>query len=855
MDIRLPEIPDEADPTFSYRPIIVWAMNDVLDTSELERQLNAFKASGYGGVMVMPWGGLPYDFMCDEWLEFVRFILVTAQAVGLDIWLWDDWLFSSGPAGGKATENPAHRAKELQVTLNFIVEAGEPIHAVIPPRTLSARCFSVDKFGFPDGGYAEALPVSAGDTIQRVAEARTRIMTVGWAYRSGMQHTTRSHAEFLDPELDEVQCDIKTCEDAEVWSVDMMNPDAIAQYVELIHERYWQAVPEFFGNTLKGFFYDEPMVPTDRPWTQDFAARFRELKGYDLCDHLIAVMAERHPPVDPATADYRDVWTSLVAETFYRTIQTWCHAHGVMAAGHQIGDNSLHEILSTGGHFFKNMRFADVPGVDSAGGWGGRIEPGLFLDFPRLPGSSASVHGHPRAMSESFAVYGHGTDLNHMRYVCEHQLMRGVNTFFCKLSNYNREKSYYFHPPELSDHNPIIQRFGTCFGDRIETVARLISEGTPAGPLLAVYVPSANYYACDDTIGDRLTALAEALTYSQVEFVYLIDPDILNLSRPSCDGLAGSSVAGPLISRTGSSYSHMVIPAGAVIPSDVRAALDAFEPGVVCDLATATVADVVAAYRGHGGRLVESTSINVPVSMRSRTAEEGVQHCMLLNESCAAQRVILRVASRVTVCDVDLDPGLVHPALERGEDGTLTIELAPSESRVLRATAVDKPVAPSNDNRGVAEVVTLAQWSVTTPDGEEHPLQNKLADWCTLGFGGFTGVMRYRCEFVWESGATRAVLALGDVCYAATVLLDGRRIGDCVFAPFKVTLADLSKGMHVLEVDVLNTPANAIYGDDETLAERRAEKVFKGTYAFLYEPQDISKLRSGLFGPVTLSTA
>lgn len=34
-----------------------------LDPEESRSQLDGFAASGYGGVMIMPWGGLPNDFM------------------------------------------------------------------------------------------------------------------------------------------------------------------------------------------------------------------------------------------------------------------------------------------------------------------------------------------------------------------------------------------------------------------------------------------------------------------------------------------------------------------------------------------------------------------------------------------------------------------------------------------------------------------------------------------------------------------------------------------------------------------------------------------------------------------------
>jgi hypothetical protein len=77
-------------------------------------------------------------------------------------------------------------------------------------------------------------------------------------------------------------------------------------------------------------------------------------------------------------------------------------------------------------------------------------------------------------------------------------------------------------------------------------------------------------------------------------------------------------------------------------------------------------------------------------------------------------------------------------------------------------------------------------------------------------------------------------------------------IGDCLFTPFQITVDNLEKGTHTLEVDVLNTSANAVFGSPEKIAELTEKQAFKGTYAPIYKELDMDKLRSVLFGPVTL---
>ena len=486
-DTLLTTFPVPADDAISYRPAIFWAMNDKLERPVLEAQLDGFAKCGYGGVMVHAWGGLPNAFMDDAWLDSVAEILAHAATLSLDVWIWDDWLFGSGSAGGKVTANPRYRAKTLRTAIDIIIEAGESIAIPVPARTLATCTFAINKFGNRTGATT-AQSSTVGDVIGFTAEVRSRLVVVGWQTISGMFHTTRSHAVFLDPDVDEAACDIYHHDDKDVWSVDMLNLAATKEYLNQIHERYRVRVSEYFGNTLKGFFYDEPKAPSPQPWTDDFAERFAAIKGYDLTpflpDILIDIIQDgatfnrqlREEAVQRAAADYRDVWTTLIAESFYRPIQDWCRKHGVVATGHQLGDNSFDEMFTGGGLFHKNLAYSDLPGVDSIAG---QITPGTFVDSPRYAGSIAAGLGLNRSMSESFAVYGHGITLDQMRYVCEHQVVRGLNLFFCMVANYNREKSFHFHPPELSDFNPVIKQYGSVFSAHIENTARLLNGGQP----------------------------------------------------------------------------------------------------------------------------------------------------------------------------------------------------------------------------------------------------------------------------------------------------------------------------------------------------------------------------------------
>lgn len=41
-------------------------------------------------------------------------------------------------------------------------------------------------------------------------------------------------------------------------SADILNPEAVAKFIELTHDRYYEELKEYFGNTIIAFFTDEP---------------------------------------------------------------------------------------------------------------------------------------------------------------------------------------------------------------------------------------------------------------------------------------------------------------------------------------------------------------------------------------------------------------------------------------------------------------------------------------------------------------------------------------------------------------------------------------------------------------------
>lgn len=173
----------------------------------------------------------------------------------------------------------------------------------------------------------------------------------------------------------------------------------------------------------------------------------------------------------------------------------------------------------------------------------------------------------------------------------------------------------------------------------------------------------------------------------------------------------------------------------------------------------------------------------------------------------------------------------------------------PFQRLILHKKGVPSRMAELTYLRQLQHLIEMIE---TKLDQKTITLDTPLPTWSDLGYADHTGFMQYQCRFDWRGPGERAKLALGQVCYAASVSLDGCKAGDRLFSPFELMLENLIVGEHVLDIDVLNTFASTVFGDPKKVVRLREARAFGGTYAPLYEKLDLLKLRSRRLEPVTL---
>ncbi len=95
-------------------------------------------------------------------------------------------------------------------------------------------------------------------------------------------------------------------------------------------------------------------------------------------------------------------------------------------------------------------------------------------------------------------------------------------------------------------------------------------------------------------------------------------------------------------------------------------------------------------------------------------------------------------------------------------------------------------------------------------------------------------------------------LDLGEVRYAARVILNGHDLGRRAWPPFRWQLdSALQDGDNLLEVEVANTRANEL-AEPASYQQIEAKGWLKNSYVGIYLKFDREMVPSGLLGPVRL---
>ena len=807
------------------------------NSENLEEQIRRIYESGCRALCVE---SRPYEGFCgpDWWADMGR-ILAEAKRRGMKVWILDDKHFPTGFANGLLEKRYQHLHRWFLREHHVDLLGPKRDSSLIVPRCdgeeelLAVCAYRRTGEGEEMAGEPVIFPVSTDDRFLYwdVPEGCWRVFFI-----------------------------YKTCRgsnEGHEWYINMLSRDSVHVLIEAVYEPHYQHLSEYFGNTLVGFFSDEPSFDCQHigPWGQDAGFYYRTVGQPGVAlpwDDMVESSMHRDGVATPLAAlpglwysirgqspsirlAFMDAVTQLWKENFSHQLGDWCRAHGVQYIGHIIEDMNAHARLGcSGGHYFRSLDGQDMSGIDivlhqvmpgmadfqtAANIANGVADPGFFhYVLAQLGASQARLTPQMkgRAMCEVFGAFGWAEGTPFMKWLIDFLLVRGITHFV------PHAFTDVYPDPDCPPHfyangnDPQFTGFSMLMG-YTNRMSHLLygAERETAGAVL--------YHAEAEWMDGTHCMLTE----KPAEALYnaCIDYDIVPI-----DALETATVRDRKLILNGHAHNFLVISQASFLPETFWRAVcrlkdvgvpvffledaPAFNgplPGEVLPLSqlVSTVLE---------RELAHNYTNSAHLLRLAQFQRENASYFMLFNESTVSEaRTEILLPKKGAYLQMDILNGIY----ERGftSDGNVSISLAPYQSEILLFDQFDDAFLsrfPEGFEWKCEEQLEL-RWEITLlesgKDEDYRPLRDDSGLFNITGCEGemeFSGLIRYRTRFMLEESVPLR-LDLGAVGDTAKITLNGHELGMRICSPYRWEISDAAvKGVNTLEVTVTNTLVHRI---------------------------------------------
>jgi hypothetical protein len=270
------------NPPADYRAIPFYSLNDLLDSAELDRQIEEFARGGYGGVYLHSRTGLLTEYLSDDWWKAMDAGMLACERTGTYAWFYDEDKWPSGFAGGlvplKSEDYRARCLMRLQKNKEL-----------------------------PEGSV-----VLNEDSEYYYLLYKTRS---GKAWFNGTSY------------------------------VDLLNPETVKEFIKVSYEPYASRYKEYYKHSALGIFTDEPQLypaPDDiqhdgvLPFSQVLTDVFKKDNGYDLIP-VISALFDTIPGYEKVRIDYYRTMSRQFEASFSKQLGDYCEENNMMFTGHYNG--------------------------------------------------------------------------------------------------------------------------------------------------------------------------------------------------------------------------------------------------------------------------------------------------------------------------------------------------------------------------------------------------------------------------------------------------------------------------------------------------------------------------------------
>ncbi|MGC9013557.1 MAG: glycosyl hydrolase [Thermoproteota archaeon] len=469
-----------------------WSINDLLTEEKVREEVRVLRKAGYGGAFFHAREGLVTPFLSKEWFNAFKASVEEAKRNNMYIWIYDELWWPSGFAGGLVPfSSSKYRAKAIVMVSDTKNYTGEDVIA-------SFEC-EVDKDG---------LPVN----YKRVTEEKAN---------SGKLYLT--FVKYVAPI-------------GETWYngssyVDLLDHETVSQFIKFAYKPYVDNFKEDIGKTIPGVFTDEPnfsasrpprrqmapprgprIPPFSLPWTNNLPAKFREVNGYDIVEHLPKLFFDIGD-YQKVRYDFWKVVTLLFLESFSKQIYEWCDKNNLKFTGHYLAEDTLLDQMLCIGAAMPHYEYQHVPGIDHLG-----MQIWRSLLTAKQVSSVANQLGKERVLCETYGTTGNYPTFEDRKWIGDWLIAMGINLLNHHLVPYSmrgRRKRDYglnFHWGQpWWEYNELIENHFSRLSYVLSRGERVVSVLVlhPIGSAWASYSPvnDSKVRILDDQLRGLLTSL------------------------------------------------------------------------------------------------------------------------------------------------------------------------------------------------------------------------------------------------------------------------------------------------------------------------------------------------------------
>jgi len=340
-----------------------------------------------------------------------------------------------------------------------------------------------------------------------------------------------------------------------------VDPRSGQRVIEKFFQPFVEHNPTRDARGLNWFFNDELRlgVPGQRWWTDDFAQKFREMKGYDLYEKLPALFTDVGPETRKIRFDYADVQLQLTEERYFKPIYLWHYSRGLI---YGCDNNGRGTVPTEYGDYFRAVRWYSAPGHDTPGGHADFIKG-------KVSSSIANLYRRPRVWLEGYHSLGWSAS--------PETLMTATNENFaygCTLLNlhglyYTTHGSMWeWAPPCYHFRMPYWKQMGV-FLKNFERLSWVLSQGVWQSEIAIMYPTSPGMMGLNDA-QKRATDAA----FESARRIYATGRDVTFMDDQS---LLRAEIRDGKLRVAGMEFRVYVLPETEGIREEVLAKLHEFE--------------------------------------------------------------------------------------------------------------------------------------------------------------------------------------------------------------------------------------------------------------------------------------